>query len=100
MKRILLVIFLLFAVNGCVSTTGKSSVGEYINDTILITKVKTTLINQQGLEGLDIHVNSYNGVVQLSGFVDTDVEKLLAEQIVRNVDGVKEVVNNLIVKSS
>ncbi|HGZ70718.1 MAG TPA: BON domain-containing protein, partial [Nitratifractor sp.] len=45
-----------------------------------------------------IHVNAYQGVVQLSGFVDSEVNKELAGQIARSVDGVQEVVNNLIVK--
>jgi hyperosmotically inducible protein len=98
MKRVLLIIALLFAVNGCMSSNGSSQVGTYLSDTALTTKVKTALVDQKGLEGLSIHVNSYKGVVQLSGFVDTDVEKELAGQIARNVDGVAEVVNNLIVK--
>jgi len=99
MKRVLLVIAMLFMVNGCVSNSHTGSqVGTYLSDAALTAKVKTALIDQKGLEGLTIHVNSYKGVVQLSGFVDTDVEKELAGQIARNVDGVVEVVNNLIVK--
>jgi len=99
MKKVLFIIGLLFIVNGCVSTSHTGSkVGTYLSDTALTTKVKTALVDQKGLEGLSIHVNSYKGVVQLSGFVDTDVEKELAGQIARNVDGVVEVVNNLIVK--
>jgi len=100
MKRVLLVIGLIFIVNGCVGSksTGGSKVGTYFSDTALTAKVKTAMVDQRGLEGLDIHVNTYKGVVQLSGFVSTDVEKELAGQIARNVDGVAEVVNNLIVK--
>ncbi len=99
MKRVLFIIAMLFMVSGCVSNSQTGSkVGTYLSDTALTTKVKTALVDQKGLEGLSIHVNSYKGVVQLSGFVDTDVEKELAGQIARNVDGVSEVVNNLIVK--
>ena len=97
MKRVLFIIAILFMINGCMGRSG-SQVGTYLNDTALTAKVKTALIDQKGLEGLKITVNSYKGVVQLSGFVDTDVEKELAGQIARNVDGVVEVVNNLIVK--
>ncbi len=100
MKKILLIIGLLFMVSGCVNnnTMGESKVGTFLSDTALTARVKTALIDQRGLEGLDIHVNSYKGVVQLSGFVDTDVEKELAGQIARNVDDVVDVVNNIIVK--
>ena len=99
MKRVLFVIAMLFMISGCVSNSRTGTqVGTYLSDTALTAKVKTALVDQKGLEGLSIHVNSYKGVVQLSGFVDTDVEKELAGQIARNVDGVSEVVNNLIVK--
>ncbi len=100
MRVVLLVISLLFLFNGCVNSNGSvNKVGEYLNDTALIAKVKASLFDQTGLEAFDIHVNSYNGIVQLSGFVDTDIQKELAGQIARNVDGVREVVNNIIVKS-
>ena len=98
MKKLLLIIALAFGVSGCVGTSGTGSVGTYVNDTVLVGKVKTALIDQKGLEGLNVHVNAYQGVVQLSGFVDTDANKELAGQIARSVDGVGEVVNNLIVK--
>ncbi len=100
MKKSLLFLVLLFSLNGCVgSTTGVGNNGpvKYIEDSVLTAKVKTALLQQRGLEAFDIHVNSYKGVVQLSGFIDSDVNKELAGQIARNVDGVREVVNNLIV---
>lgn len=97
-KSLLLVGALLF-LGGCVnSNLGQSQPAAYVEDTLLVAKVKTALIQQKGFEGLSIHVNAYKGVVQLSGFVDSDVNKELAGQIARSVDGVSEVVNNLIVK--
>jgi len=100
MRKILLVVAVMFSLNGCMNGTsmGNSQVGGFVSDTALTAKVKTALIDQKGLEGFSIHVNSYQNVVQLSGFVDTDVNKELAGQIARSVDGVGEVVNNLIVK--
>jgi len=100
MKKILIVLATLFALNGCVNNGGVATSGpvSFVEDSVLTAKVKTALLQQKGLEGLAIHVNSYKGVVQLSGFVDTDVNKELAGQIARSVDGVSEVVNNLIVK--
>ena len=100
MKRVLLTLALLFALNGCTNNNNVDTAKpvEFVKDSVLTAKVKTALLQQKGFEGLSIHVNSYKGVVQLSGFVDTDVNKELAGQIARSVDGVQEVVNNLIVK--
>ena len=101
MKRVLAVVAALFLVNGCVSSNSSVSNSgpvKYIEDSVLTAKVKTALIQQQGLKGFDIHVVSHHNIVQLSGFVDTDVQKELAGQIARNVDGVAQLVNNLIVQ--
>lgn len=100
MRNILIVFLLLFALNGCTnnSNVDTNAPVEFVKDSVLTAKVKTALLQQKGLEGLAIHVNSYKGIVQLSGFVDSDVNKELAGQIARSVDGVQEVVNNLIVK--
>ena len=97
-RAILVAISLLF-VSGCMQSgsMGDSAPVRYVEDTVLIAKVKTALIQQKGLEGFSIHVNAYKGVVQLSGFVDSDINKELAGQIAKSVDGVNEVVNNLIV---
>ena len=101
MQKVLIVVATLFALNGCVNSVGvdSSSPVAFVEDSVLTAKVKTAILQQKGLEGLAIHVNSYKGVVQLSGFVDTDVNKELAGQIARSVEGVVEVVNNLIVKT-
>jgi len=101
MKKVLILVASLFLVSGCLSTNSRLSESEpvkYVEDSVLTAKVKTAILSQKGFEGLSIHINSYKGVVQLSGFVDTDVNKELAGQIARNVDGVTELVNNLIVK--
>jgi hyperosmotically inducible protein len=101
MRNILLIVLAIFLVNGCVSSNGATTESKpilFVKDSVLTAKVKAALLQQRGLEGLEIHVNTYKGVVQLSGFVDSDVNKELAGQIARSVDGVVEVVNNLIVK--
>ena len=97
-RAILVAISLLF-VSGCMQSgsMGNSAPVRFVEDSVLIAKVKTALIQQKGLEGFKIHVNAMRGVVQLSGFVDSDVNKELAGQIAKSVDGVNEVVNNLIV---
>ena len=99
MIRTILVAIALFLTIGCMQSGNMADATpvRYVEDSVLIAKVKTALIQQKGLEGLSIHVNAYKGVVQLSGFVDSDVNKELAGQIAKSVDGVNEVVNNLIV---
>jgi osmotically-inducible protein OsmY len=102
MKKVLILVAALFLVNGCVGSSNnsisESAPVKYVADSVLTAKVKTALIGQQGLKGFTIHVNSHRGIVQLSGFVNTDMQKELAGQIARNVDGVAELVNNLIVQ--
>ncbi len=100
MFKTILVALPLLLLSGCIqnSNLGESAPARYVEDSVLIAKVKTALVQQKGLEGFSIHVNAYRGVVQLSGFIDSDVNKELAGQIAKSVDGVDEVVNNLIVQ--
>ncbi len=101
MRNILIMFAMLFLVNGCTSNSSLSTAAPvaFVEDSVLEAKVKTALINQLGLaDAFKIEVEAKDGVVQLSGFIDSDVKKELAGQIARNVDGVKEVVNNIIVK--
>ncbi len=101
MKNILVVLAILFAVNGCMnnSNLSKSAPVTFVEDSVLEAKVKTALINQLGLgDAFRIEVEAKDGVVQLSGFINSEVNKELAGQIARNVDGAREVVNNIIVK--
>ena len=98
MRAVFISLFTIFILGGCASQNfGNSGATTYISDTVLETKVKTALVSNRGLEGFKIHVNAHKGVVQLSGFVDNAVTKEFAGQIARSVDGVREVINNLIV---
>lgn len=90
------IVFFIFL--GCASTSTKSSTGEYIDDSVITTKVKALLAEDDFLESFQISVETYKGVVQLSGFVDTQDAAAKAGQIARSVEGVKSVKNDLIVK--
>ena len=83
---------------GCASTTKQSSTGEYIDDSVITTKVKTLLAGDDFLKSFRISVETYKGVVQLSGFVNTQDAADKAGQIARSVKGVQSVNNDLIVK--
>ena len=84
---------------GCASTSTRESTGEYIDDSTITAKLKTAFATDPTVSALAVHVKTYKGVVQLSGFVNTQEEKDKAAEIARGVRGVKSVTNSLIVKT-
>jgi hyperosmotically inducible periplasmic protein len=85
--------------NGCAPIQGRETTGQYVDDATVSTKVRTELIRDQSLKAFDIHVETMQDVVQLSGFVDSPAQKQQAEQIARGVSGVRSVRNNIVVRS-
>jgi hyperosmotically inducible periplasmic protein len=85
-------------VTGCSSTESGRSTGEVIDDTAIHTKVKAALVNDPVVSGTAINVDVDRGVVTLGGAVNGDVEKRKAEEIVRGVNGVRSVQNNIVVR--
>ena len=61
----------LVSVVGCASTPQKEGTGEYIDDTMITTKVKAAILNEPTLKSAEINVETFKGVVQLSGFVNS-----------------------------
>lgn len=96
--RGLVLMVILVALVACSSTPKQESTGEYLDDSVITTKVKALIAADDFLKSFQISVETYKGTVQLSGFVGSqkDVEK--AGQIARSVSGVKSVKNSLIVK--
>ena len=82
----------------CSETPTRESTGQYVDDATITAKVKGALLKDQSLKALQIGVETYKQVVQLSGFVDSPVEAKRAQEVARNVDGVQSVRNDLIVK--
>lgn len=82
----------------CSSTSTSESLGEYVDDVGISSKVRARLINDAELNVFKIDVTTYKGVVQLSGFVNTAAAKERAGDVAAAVDGVKDVRNDLIVK--
>lgn len=94
-----LAIFMLIAViAACASTRTQSSPGEYVDDSVITTKVKSMLASDDLLKSFKISVETYKGVVQLSGFVNSQKAVDKADEITKNVKGVTSVKNDLIVK--
>ena len=98
MLKLLLCIGLLTALPGCTETQMKESTGQFVDDSVITTKVKTAIFNDVTLKTLQITVETYKGMVQLSGFVDSAASAAKAGEVARSVEGVKGVQNNLIVK--
>jgi hyperosmotically inducible protein len=82
----------------CASTRTQESTGEYVDDSVITTKVKALLAGDDFLKSFQISVETFKGVVQLSGFVNSQQAADKAGQIARSVNGVTSVKNNLIVK--
>lgn len=67
------------------------TVGETIDDATITTRVKTALINAPDVGALSIDVDTFKGVVTLSGRVKTPDEASRAMTVARGIDGVREV---------
>ncbi|AXS83767.1 MULTISPECIES: BON domain-containing protein [Marinobacter] len=83
---------------GCASTESSSGTGEYIDDTVITTKVKAAIFNESTLKSAEINVETYKGVVQLSGFVSSREDIDTAVRVARGVKGVKSVTNGMELK--
>jgi osmotically-inducible protein OsmY len=89
---------LLLSVLGCTSTSTRESTGEYLDDTAITTRVKTAIFNEPTLKVLQINVETYKSIVQLSGFVNTGSDMNKAVDVARGVKGVASVKNDLRLK--
>jgi hyperosmotically inducible protein len=94
--RYFVVLTLLALVMACASTPKQESAGQYVDDSVITTKVKASLTQDDVLKAFQINVKTYKGVVQLSGFVDSQMTIDKAGQIASGVEGVKSVKNDLI----
>jgi len=102
-KNILLVgslvlVVLAVAFASCVSSSNRESTGQYVDDSVITTKVKSLLAEDDLLASFQVGVETYKGVVQLSGFADSQAAVDEAGRIAGSVTGVSSVKNNLIVK--
>lgn len=88
----------LVSVVGCASTPKQEGTGEYIDDTMITTKVKTAILNEPTLKVAEINVETFKGVVQLSGFVSSPAAATKAVEVTRGVSGVKSVKNDMRIK--
>lgn len=99
-KRIALLcltVLMTFAL-GCAATSTREGTGEYFDDSAITTKVKAGLLGEPNLNSNDINVETFKGVVQLSGFVTSVTQTNMAVGVARRVKGVTDVRNDMRIK--
>ena len=84
--------------SGCAVTRGQESVGAYVDDAAITTKVKARFVDNPDVDTLSIKVETLNGTVMLSGFAKNVTEKSTAEVLARKVEGVRAVKNEITVR--
>ena len=83
---------------GCASSAKQEGTGEYVDDSVITTKVKTAILNEPMLKVAEINVETFKGIVQLSGFVSSQGAMTKAVEVAQGVGGVKSVKNDMRVK--
>jgi osmotically-inducible protein OsmY len=91
-------VLLVAAAFGCASTPRQEGTGEYIDDTVITTKVKAAIFGEPTLKSAEINVETFKGVVQLSGFVSSAAAEAKAVEVARGVAGVKSVRDDMRLK--
>ncbi|MGS5087016.1 BON domain-containing protein [Hydrogenophaga sp. A37] len=86
------------ASTGCAVKSGQSTVGEFVDDAAITTRVKARFAQDEQVSAMRIGVETLNGTVQLSGFATTQTEKDKAASIARSVPDVRNVQNNIVVR--
>jgi osmotically-inducible protein OsmY len=98
MLKYLVCIGLIALFSGCAAMQHRESTGQYVDDSVITTKVKAGIFHEPTLKSLQINITTYQGVVQLSGFVDSEQAVKKAGEIAGRIEGVTSVKNDLIVK--
>ncbi|OGT12268.1 MAG: transporter [Gallionellales bacterium RIFCSPHIGHO2_02_FULL_57_16] len=88
----------LASILGCASTSTQEGTGEYVDDTVITTKVKAAIFGEPTLKSTEIKVETFKGVVQLSGFVSSAAAENKAVELARSVKGVKSVKDDMRIK--
>ena len=84
---------------GCASTAKHEGTGEYVDDSVITTKVKAAVLNEPTLKSAEINVETYKGIVQLSGFVSSEADIAKAASLANGVKGVTSVKNDMRLKA-
>jgi len=94
----LVILVMIATLAACAATSTRGSTGDYVDDSVITTKVKSLLAQDDFLKSFQISVETFKGTVQLSGFVNSQRAVDKAVDITKSVKGVKSIKNDLIVK--
>jgi osmotically-inducible protein OsmY len=83
---------------GCAATSKQESTGQYVDDTVITTRVKAAIFQEASLKSAEINVETFKGAVQLSGFVNSQADINRAVQVTQSVPGVKSIKNDMRMK--
>lgn len=97
-SKLLVCFFLMSIFFGCAATQKHESTGQYIDDSVITTRVKAAIFDEATLKSLQITVETFRGIVLLSGFVDSEQSSTKAAEVAKHVSGVTDVKNALVVK--
>ena len=89
---------IMISLIGCASTRTHESPGEYVDDSVITLKVKSAILAEDSLKSAEINVETFKGVVQLSGFVSSQADINRAVVLTKDIHGVKSVKNDMHVK--
>jgi osmotically-inducible protein OsmY len=96
--RCLILVMFVTVCAACATKPILENTGEFIDDSVITTKIKSQIAGDSLLKAFQISVETFKGTVQLSGFVNSQRDVDRADEIASNVKGVRSVRNNLIVK--
>jgi hyperosmotically inducible protein len=94
----LIIAVMISSVLGCASTPTQEGTGEYIEDSVITTKVKAAILGESTLKSTEVNVETFKGIVQLSGFVSSTTAENKAVEIARGIKGVKSVKDDMRVR--
>ncbi len=88
----------LLTAAGCASTKTQEATGQYFDDSVITSKIKAAILNEPSLSSAEINVETFKGVVQLSGFIRSNRDADKAVELAGTVGGVKSVKNDMRLK--
>jgi osmotically-inducible protein OsmY len=94
----LLIVLMAFFLGGTSALAEEETAGEYLDNSIITTRVKKAIFDEPSLKSSEIKVETFKGVVQLSGFVSSQNDIDRAVEVAREVEGVKSVKNGMEIK--
>jgi osmotically-inducible protein OsmY len=94
----LFVVLALLTATGCAATRTQEGTGQYVDDSVITSKVKAAILAEPTLSSSEVNVETFKGVVQLSGFVNSSADISKAASVASGVSGVVSVKNDMRLK--